>query len=136
MRYPFFDVRLVMLLLGVPDYMKQDKKIMREAMRGKLPEGVRQRPKTVLAGDLTKAKLEAQFTLKDLNLSDSPFFRLADLSRKYVNHEKHLRGLERYMAGECADSIWLGLFVMTPIALNNWLAHNNKLDPKARYAHE
>jgi asparagine synthase (glutamine-hydrolysing) len=49
-RYPFFDVRLVDLALRLPSFpFCVNKHILREAMRGRLPEAVRLRPKTPLA---------------------------------------------------------------------------------------
>jgi asparagine synthase (glutamine-hydrolysing) len=51
-RHPFFDLRLLNYLLALPPLPSfDDKHLLREAMRGKLPEAVRLRPKTVLAGD-------------------------------------------------------------------------------------
>ena len=51
-RHPLIDVRLVNYLLGVPVIpWLQDKYILREAMRGVLPESIRTRRKTTLAGD-------------------------------------------------------------------------------------
>ena len=50
-RFPFFDVRLVEYLLTVPSFpWLEDKFLLREAMKGLLPDSVRQRPKTPLRG--------------------------------------------------------------------------------------
>ncbi|MGD1912322.1 MAG: asparagine synthetase B family protein [Rivularia sp. (in: cyanobacteria)] len=50
-RFPFFDVRLVEYLLRVPSFpWFEDKFLLREAMKGLLPDSVRQRPKTPLRG--------------------------------------------------------------------------------------
>lgn len=47
--FPFFDVRLVQCVLETPPIpWRQDKLLLREAMRGQLPETVRLRPKTAL----------------------------------------------------------------------------------------
>jgi asparagine synthase (glutamine-hydrolysing) len=57
-RYPFLDVRLVSYLLAIPPLpWCIDKLILREAMRGVLPEPIRLRPKTPLAGDPLCANL-------------------------------------------------------------------------------
>ncbi|MCL1472310.1 asparagine synthase-related protein [Argonema antarcticum] len=51
-RYPFFDLRLVNYLLAIPPVpWCLHKELMRVAMRGILPESVRRRPKSPLAGD-------------------------------------------------------------------------------------
>lgn len=50
-RFPFFDLRLVLYLLSVhPVPWFENKFLLREAMKGLLPESVRQRPKTPLRG--------------------------------------------------------------------------------------
>jgi asparagine synthase (glutamine-hydrolysing) len=49
-RYPFFDVRLVDVALRLPSFPYcVNKHVLREAMRGRLPDAVRLRPKTPLA---------------------------------------------------------------------------------------
>ena len=57
-RYPFLDLRMVNYLLALPPFPWFYKKmLMREAMRGRLPERVRTRPKTPLQGDPVSAQL-------------------------------------------------------------------------------
>ena len=52
LRYPFFDARVVSLALSLPSYpWCVDKTVLREAMIGRLPDVIRLRPKTALAGD-------------------------------------------------------------------------------------
>jgi len=51
-RYPFLDLRIVEYLLALPPFpWFFEKALLREAMVGCLPESVRRRPKTPLAGD-------------------------------------------------------------------------------------
>jgi asparagine synthase (glutamine-hydrolysing) len=51
-RYPFFDARVVSHALSLPSYpWCVNKTVLREAMRGRLPDIIRLRPKTALAGD-------------------------------------------------------------------------------------
>jgi len=51
-RFPYMDVRVARYLLAVPPVpWCADKYLVREAMRGRLPEPVRRRPKAPLAGD-------------------------------------------------------------------------------------
>lgn len=60
-RYPFLDLRLVRFLLKLPvRYEWMQKGLLREAMRGALPEAVRTRPKSPLAGDLLSAWLNRE----------------------------------------------------------------------------
>ena len=51
-RYPFLDLRVVNYLLAIPPFpWTFQKQLVRAAMSGHLPETIRQRPKTPLAGD-------------------------------------------------------------------------------------
>ncbi len=51
-RHPFLDLRVVNYLLALPPFpWLYEKSLLREAMAGRLPETVRRRPKTPLAGD-------------------------------------------------------------------------------------
>jgi asparagine synthase (glutamine-hydrolysing) len=51
-RYPLLDLRLVNYLLAIPPFpWTFQKKLLRAAMSGHLPETIRQRPKTPLDGD-------------------------------------------------------------------------------------
>lgn len=50
--YPFLDLRIVNYLLGLPSFpFLFQKKLLRDAMAGQLPEGIRLRKKTPLQGD-------------------------------------------------------------------------------------
>jgi asparagine synthase (glutamine-hydrolysing) len=50
LRYPFFDVRLASFILRLPSFpWCLSKHIVRAAMKGRIPESVRTRPKTPLA---------------------------------------------------------------------------------------
>lgn len=51
-RHPFIDLRIVDYLLALPPFpWFYEKVLLREAMAGRIPESVRLRPKTPLAGD-------------------------------------------------------------------------------------
>jgi asparagine synthase (glutamine-hydrolysing) len=57
-RYPFLDLRIVNFLLAIPPFpWFFKKKLLRDAMTGRLPERVRTRPKTPLQGDPVSARL-------------------------------------------------------------------------------
>ncbi|MGA8035687.1 MAG: asparagine synthase-related protein [Candidatus Acidiferrales bacterium] len=52
MRHPFLDLRVVNFLLSLPPFpLYMEKKLLREALAGRVPESVRTRKKTPLAGD-------------------------------------------------------------------------------------
>jgi asparagine synthase (glutamine-hydrolysing) len=55
-RHPFFDVRLLTLLQAIPsEPWFRHKRILREAMRGVLPDSTLERPKTILAAEFHEA---------------------------------------------------------------------------------
>jgi len=59
-RHPFFDARLLEFLLRLPPVpWCLDKALLREAMRGRLPEVVRLRPKCAVAGHPARERLRA-----------------------------------------------------------------------------
>jgi asparagine synthase (glutamine-hydrolysing) len=50
--HPFFDLRMIDFVFALPSFpWCVDKDLVREAMRGFLPDGVRKRRKALLAGD-------------------------------------------------------------------------------------
>lgn len=58
-RHPFLDLRIVNYLLALPPFpWFYEKMLLRAAMAGRLPESVRLRPKTPLAGDPLIAQLQ------------------------------------------------------------------------------
>ena len=57
-RYPFLDLRIVNFLLAIPPFpWFFNKKLLRDAVMGQLPERVRTRPKTPLQSDPVSARL-------------------------------------------------------------------------------
>ena len=62
-RYPFLDLRIVDYLLALPPFpWSFRKKLLREAMAGHLPEGVRLRSKTPLEGEPLVERLQGPAT--------------------------------------------------------------------------
>ncbi len=115
-RHPFFDVRLATFMLGVPGFVKSDKKILREAMRHALPEPVRTRPKAWVVGDIVRSGF-----LRN-SASDLAASRLSMVSNRYIVRERYLQALERYRGGEGSGSEWPSIGVVTPVTLDYWLA--------------
>jgi len=61
--YPYFDQRLIELLFAFPPMpWFADKYLLREAMRGRLPDAVRLRPKTPMAGDPLRIVMRRSMT--------------------------------------------------------------------------
>jgi asparagine synthase (glutamine-hydrolysing) len=57
-RHPFFDLRIVNFLLALPPFpLFFEKRLLREAVAGRLPESIRTRRKSPLAGDPLAAHL-------------------------------------------------------------------------------
>jgi len=58
--HPFFDARVVEIALGIPPRAFVDKRVLREAMRGLLPEEVRLRRKAVAGPDVHADRFAAR----------------------------------------------------------------------------
>jgi asparagine synthase (glutamine-hydrolysing) len=114
-RHPFFDSRLVKFLLALPALpWCADKEILREAMRGVLPDEVRLRRKSPLHTDPIHAALQRPET-------------------KWVDAFEATPGLEKYVVRsrmpkllgvQDALNSWVNL---RPISLSFWLQRFKKL---------
>lgn len=117
-RHPFCDLRLVEFMLSIPRPLVLGKRILREAMRGRLPETVRQRPKTPLAGDHFQARLI------------QPAFRaglaekLTQAGQHYIDKDVFLENFALYCQAPKRAPPWASWQMLTPIALDAWLTHN------------
>jgi asparagine synthase (glutamine-hydrolysing) len=111
-RHPFFDLRLIDFVFAVPPVpWCVDKELLRAAMRGILPEDVRRRRKTLLAGDpldLILRRGPGPWLERDTALS-----HVAD----YVDGERVLAGLESYPTARVRDSYT----AVRSLCLNYWL---------------
>jgi asparagine synthase (glutamine-hydrolysing) len=108
-QYPFFDLRLVRYLLRVPPMpWFMNKEILREAMRGILPEPVRLRPKTPLAGN---SELEM---LRELGAGWVDHFESATELAKYIDRSS----IPLVIGERNTDRLWMNL---RPLSLNYWL---------------
>jgi asparagine synthase (glutamine-hydrolysing) len=114
-RHPLFDLRLLSYLMALPTLpVCVDKRLMRMAMRGMLPELILRRPKAPLAADPTSGRLQ--------NCGRPPWQSFAPLKTlsQYVD-------LSRYVKSDLAVGAqpWrnsdLARLVMRPISLNYWL---------------
>jgi len=108
-RHPFFDLRLVDFFLAIPPVpWCVNKRILRIATRGILPESIRRRPKAPLAGDpLVQAVRRKGALLKDEIIPAPALF-------KYVAVDK----LTRITRKESSDKLWS---TTVPLSLNVWL---------------
>jgi asparagine synthase (glutamine-hydrolysing) len=108
-RYPFLDLRIVDYLLALPPFPWYfEKTLLREAMAGCLPESVRRRPKTPLAGDPLAEWLRR---FESNWMAQAPWSEETD---RYINHHAitSLNG-----AGERGEL----LTAVRPLCLNFWL---------------
>ena len=105
-RHPFLDVRLVRYALAIPPLpWCIGKQILREAMRGTLPETIRLRPKAPLAGDPLRVKF------RESGAASLDGFDAASELGRFVN-----RNAIPPIAG--SDDPWLHV---RPLCLNAWL---------------
>jgi len=114
-RYPFYDLRLVEFSLGLPNFMRKRKHVVRQAMRGKLPHAILERPKLSLPGDFIRAIVtrgNEQRLLRESRVQGLP---------APLNGPQYWAALERYSAGEGAESAWTSSLIITGLAYRNWL---------------
>lgn len=111
-RHPLIDVRLVDYLLGLPVIpWLLDKSILRKAMVGILPDAVRMRPKSPLAGD---PGLLLRHTRKFQEIDE---FKPVSAIWAYVDRKSIPR------VSEEVNSIDLSIN-LRPFCLNQWLAYS------------
>jgi asparagine synthase (glutamine-hydrolysing) len=109
LRAPLLDQRLLRFLLRVPPVpWCMEKALLREAMRGILPEEVRARPKTPLIGDLIRHSIESK------KWSPLPLPDPAPGLRQLVDWER----LGTTLATGGGSTLWVGL---RPVSLCYWL---------------
>ncbi|MHB8753384.1 MAG: asparagine synthetase B family protein [Candidatus Acidiferrales bacterium] len=110
-RYPFLDLRLVNYLLAIPMMPWSFRKyLLREAMRGRLPEAIRMRPKTPFRGEPLLAAFQRG--------EGGAIAKMQPSAR--LNHyitESWLPFLTGKTSGEEA------CLVIRPLCLNFWLDH-------------
>jgi len=109
LRHPFMDLRVVEFLLAIPPFpWAFEKTILREAVAGRLPESIRRRPKTPLAGDpLMEALQKPETAWVDQARWDEEINRFVNLpALPPLKNER--------------DSMRAGLAVR-PLCLNFWL---------------
>ena len=108
-RHPFLDLRIVNFLLALPPFpWFYEKLLLREAMAGRLPESVRVRPKTPLAGD----PLVEQLRMPGAEWIDHVHWS-AEMSQ-FVDRSA-LAPLSGVQGAEKANSL------VRPVCLNFWL---------------
>ena len=114
-RHPFIDVRLIDYLLSIPAVPWCSKKrILRDAMKDRLPRAVLQRPKTPLTSD-PALQLARRAGVRWLD-----HFEVTPQLTRFVNLNSR-----RSQAEETPNALWANLRVF---ALNHWLAHSLPLD--------
>jgi hypothetical protein len=119
-RYPFFDLRLIEFLMALPNFIRADKTVLREAMRGRLPEAVRTRAKTGAPGDLVRTMVANGKRMLPGTAA------VPELS-KFVMAEKFAVAWDEYCVGAGSDSTWASWLILQPLALGNWLSRQKEL---------
>lgn len=114
-RYPYLDLRLVNYLLAIPPFpFFLQKELIREAMKGRLPENVRVRAKTPLRGPLFRKHVEQS-------------------ENECVRGVRWIQEIERFInpsaLGVLHDKVNLGQVssAVRPYCLNFWLQSDRKV---------
>jgi asparagine synthase (glutamine-hydrolysing) len=114
-RHPFFDLRLVTFLLAVPPLpWFAYKELLRVAMHGRLPEAIRLRPKTPLAGH---PELE-MFRRPGAEWLDR-FEPVPELAR-FVER----KAIPPIIGGQDSNQLWVNL---RPLSLDYWLRYRQSI---------
>lgn len=109
-RYPFLDLRIVNYILALPPFpWSFHKKLLREAMKGRLPEEIRRRPKTPLSGDPVLAMLRRHREL--------PWLTKARRSEEIDNYVDRNAPLPLHDGEDSEGAIQ----ATRPLCLNFWL---------------
>ena len=109
LRAPLLDQRVLRYLLRVPPVpWCAHKDLLRQAMRGLLPEEIRLRPKTPLQGDPLELHVERGAW------NPAPLPKIAAELREFVNWEQ----LRATVADSAGSTLWVNL---RPVSLGYWL---------------
>lgn len=110
-RHPFLDLRIVEYLLAIPSFpWAFQKRLLREAMAGHLPESIRCRPKTPLPEHpLTAALAKQKFAYGNVQWHED--------TERYVRRSA-FRAPEPEEGAAAVDA------GMRPLCLNYWLQHS------------
>ena len=109
LRAPLLDQRLLRFLLRVPPVpWCMEKALLREAMRGMLPEEIRARPKTPFPGDSIKHFIASE------KWSPLPLPEPAPELQEFVDWVR----LGTTLATAAGSNLWVGL---RPVSLSYWL---------------
>jgi asparagine synthase (glutamine-hydrolysing) len=115
-RHPLIDIRMVDYLLDLPIIpWLLDKRILREAMIGILPDAVRLRPKSPLGGD---PGLQLRRTAKFRAIDE---FRAIPEILSYVDR----KSIPRVTEALDSNQVWINI---RPFSLNQWLAHSHSME--------
>jgi asparagine synthase (glutamine-hydrolysing) len=120
-RFPFFDLRLLEFVVGLPPAQLHDKRVLRDAMANRLPDAVRIRPKTAMRGDVAFERNKQ---------SGPPAWELELLATPEMAHyvdATWLRDVRRQSASEQAHT-WATQ--RPPVQLAYWLAHRPGRDTR------
>lgn len=113
-RHPLIDLRLVDYLLSIPTTpWCVNKRILRRAMKGRLPAAIVHRPKAPLAGD-PALQLTRRGSVRWLDN-----FEVTPQLTRFVNLS------QRRSLADTPNTLWANLRVF---ALNHWLAHSLPID--------
>lgn len=114
-RHPLCDVRLLEYVMRVPNHVLYNKRILREAMQGMLPQEILARPKEGVPGDWQKAKMKM-----GLCRALPPFHEIA----AFVDPIKFEQAYKQYAASNGPVATWSTWLIVAPIALAYWMNNN------------
>jgi len=113
--HPFFDWPLIEFLLSLPLALRNDKRILRECQRGRLPDPVRLRAKQTLQGDLLHAHL------LEARAHPLPRESVWGLVESWIDRAAHGEALGRYCRDASFRARHGAIALFAPLALAHWM---------------
>ena len=116
-RHPLIDLRMVDYLLALPIIpWLLDKRILRKAMEGILPDAVLHRPKSPLAGDPGLALRQTK------KFHDIDQFQPVEALASYIDR----KSIPRVTEEMDSNHLWINV---RPYSLNQWLTYSHAMEP-------
>ncbi len=109
-RHPFFDTRLLQFLFAIPPSLKRDKGVLRQSIKGMLPDSIRLRAKTIVTTD------RSQFNMLKKALSEG-LVSPARHFQPWIDSALYSQALNRFAEDASGDRFTS----VAPINLELWM---------------
>ncbi len=112
-RHPFADIRLIEFMLGLPNYMLLDKRVLRLAMTNLMPAAILNRPKTSLLGDHIGRRMVPKQIAAILQSTPN--------LERWVERDKLIAEANHILDRNTDDATWDSWFIVHAASVATWL---------------